>query len=87
MTYEQRVQRCAAWQPQAGFLNRDQVKDLSAKDDLSGWSICGQYDYANLMEQDTHYLIAAPNQAQEVCAAAHGSPHPLSVILQPAASP
>jgi len=86
LPYAQRVLRCAVWQPQAGFLDRDQMRDLNAQYDLSGWSICGEYEYVNLRLVDPHFLIAAPAHAQEVCAAAHGTPRPLAPLL-PLASP
>jgi hypothetical protein len=86
LPYAQRVQRCAEWQPQAGFLDRDQMRDLNAQYDLSGWSICGEYEYVNLRLVDPHFLIAAPAYVQQVCAAAHGTPRPLAPLL-PLASP
>ena len=46
--------------------------ELSKALDLKGWSICSEYDLANLRASDLHYLIASPEATAEVCQAAGG---------------
>ncbi len=81
LTYEQRVVRCAAQNPQFAFLNPPQLVDFSTHFDLSNWSVCSVYDLANLRSSDLHYLIASPAVTGQVCAAANATPQPLEPIL------
>ncbi len=62
-----RILRCANSKPQYIFGNDDDLSDLSTRLDLSHWSICGEYDFRNLMNPAPHYIAVSPDEAKYVC--------------------
>lgn len=86
LPFEARVQRCAAEHPQYAFVSQFSLGELNNHLDLSGWSLCSVYDFANLRASDLHYLIASPAATQRVCDATGSSPKPVELLLHPASS-
>jgi hypothetical protein len=84
LPFEDRVKVCAAEHPQYAFVSGFSLWELGNALDLKGWSVCSEYDLANLRAPDLHYLIASPEATAEVCRAAGGAPRPLETILHPA---
>jgi hypothetical protein len=84
LPFEDRVKVCAAEHPQYAFVSGFSLWELGNALDLKGWSVCSEYDFANLRAPDLHYLIASPEATAEVCRAAGGTPRPLETILHPA---
>ncbi|MGD0648350.1 MAG: hypothetical protein ABR971_10185 [Acidobacteriaceae bacterium] len=84
LPFEDRVKACAAEHPQYAFVSGFSLWELGNSLDLKGWSVCSEYDFANLRAPDLHYLIASPAATPEVCRAAGGSSRPLETILHPA---
>jgi hypothetical protein len=87
LSVPERTRLCAAEHPQVAFVSYFSLGDLNNGLDLSGWSICSAYDFANLRAPDVHYLIASPAATTEVCAAAGNSPQPLGPVLHSASPP
>jgi hypothetical protein len=87
MTFHQRVTQCVAEHPQVAFVSQFSLADLNDSLDLSDWSICSTYDFANLRASDLHYLIASPSATPAVCAAAGNSPKPIGPLLHPPTKP
>lgn len=85
LSFEDRVKACAAEHPQFAFVSGFSLWELGNDLDLKGWSICSEYDLANLRAADMHYLIASPEATDEVCKAAGAAPRPLENLLHPAA--
>jgi hypothetical protein len=83
LPFEDRVKVCAAEHPQYAFVSGFSLWELGNDLDLKGWSVCSEYDLANLRAPDLHYLIASPEATAEVCRAAGGAPRPLETILHP----
>ena len=84
LPFEDRVKACAAEHPQYAFVSSFSLWELGNALDLKGWSVCSEYDFANLRAPDLHYLIASPAATAEVCRAAGAEPQPLETILHPA---
>jgi hypothetical protein len=84
LPFEDRVKVCAAEHPHYAFVSGFSLWELGKDLDLKGWSICSEYDFANLRAPDLHYLIASPEATAEVCRAAGETPRPLETILHPA---
>lgn len=83
LSFHDRVNLCAAEDPQYAFVSGFSLGELNNSLDLKGWSICSVYDLANLRSSDLHYLIASPAAAAEVCSAAGHAPEPLEPVLHP----
>ncbi|MFP5267454.1 MAG: hypothetical protein ACLGQU_08805 [Acidobacteriota bacterium] len=81
LTYQERVDRCAAERPQYAFLRATDLGSLNNSMNLKNWSICSVYDFANLRGADPHYLIASPAAAKQVCAASGGTPRPAAALF------
>jgi hypothetical protein len=84
LPFEDRVKVCAAEHPQYAFVSGFSLWELGNDLDLKGWSICSEYDLANLRAPDLHYLIASREATAEVCRAAGAAPRPLETLLHPA---
>ena len=84
LPFADRVKGCAAEHPDYAFVSGFSLWELSNALDLKGWSICSEYDLANLRAPDLHYLIASPEVTAEVCRAAGAAPRPLETLLHPA---
>ena len=84
LPFEDRVKVCAAEHPQYAFVSGFSLWELGNALTLKGWSVCSEYDFANLRAPDLHYLIASPEATAEVCRAAGVEPRPLETILHPA---
>lgn len=84
LPFEDRVKACAAEHPDYAFVSGFSLWELSNDLDLKGWSICSEYDLANLRAADWHYLIASPEATAAVCKAAGQTPIPLETVLHPA---
>jgi hypothetical protein len=84
LPFEDRVKVCAAQRPDYAFVSGFSFWELGNALDLKGWSVCSEYDFANLRAPDLHYLIASPGATAEVCRAAGAAPRPLEAILHPA---
>jgi len=87
LPFHERVERCAAEDPQYAFVSGFSLGELNNSLNLKGWSICSVYDLANLRASDLHYLIASPAATAEVCAAAGHAPEPLEPVLHPSPAP
>jgi hypothetical protein len=85
LLFEDRVKACAAQHPDYAFVSGFSLWELGNALDLKGWSVCSEYDLANLRAPDLHYLIASPEATAEVCRAAGTTPRPLEAIQHPAA--
>jgi hypothetical protein len=83
LSFHERVVKCAARKPQYAFVSLYSMGDLNNVYPLRGWSICSEYDFANLRTSDIHYLIASPDAKDAVCAASRGTPQPLEPVLHP----
>lgn len=81
LDYGDRVEACVNAHPEYAFVNLPQAQDLAAHMDLSHWSICQSYGLPQITRHDQHFLIAAPDAAERVCAASHGMAVPLASIL------
>ncbi len=68
-TSAQRNQVCMQTDPDFVFGNVSQLKSLKDLKDLSGWQVCGQYDFTNVRALDTHYLVVRPAITEQVCRA------------------
>jgi len=77
LSSQQRMQACAATNPDFLFASTGQLSPMTAVMDLSGWQICGRYDLTNVRSPDSHYLVVRPSLAEEVCAATGAVPRPL----------
>ena len=84
LPFEDRVKACAAEHPQYAFVSGFSLWELGNALNLKGWSVCSEYDFANLRAPDLHYLIASPEATAEVCRAAGAAPRPMETILHPA---
>jgi len=84
LPFQERVKACAAEHPQYAFVSGFSLWELNRALDLKGWSICSEYDLANLRAPDLHYLIASPEATAEVCQATGGKPRPLETLTHPA---
>lgn len=84
LPFETRIKACAAEHPQYAFVSGFSLWELGNDLDLKGWSICSEYDFANLRAPDLHYLIASPAATAQVCSAAGSTPRPLDTVLHPA---
>ena len=82
MPYSERVMTCAAEHPQYAFVSPSSLGDLNYRMSLKDWSICAVYDLANLRASGLHYLIASPEAAANVCAAAGNKPQPLEPVIR-----
>jgi len=69
LTNAERNVACGATHPEFAFGNSSQLAALGGHTDLSGWEICGQYEFLNVRSADTHYLLVRPEIAEEVCRA------------------
>ena len=78
-----RVKACAAQQPPYAFVSDFSIWELGTALDIRGWSICSEYNFANLRAPDFHYLIASPAATAKVCAAAGNAPRPLDDVFHP----
>jgi len=83
LPFKERVKVCANQNPQYAFVNRSTLWELSVDLDLKDWSVCSEYDLANLRSSDEHYLIASPAATPQVCAAAGNAPRPVEPVLHP----
>jgi hypothetical protein len=81
--FHDRVKACALEHPQYAFVSGSSLWELSNYLDLKGWSVCTEYDFANLRASDVHYLIASPAATAQVCAAAGSVPRPLKSVFHP----
>jgi hypothetical protein len=86
LTLQDRAEACAAEKPQIAFLAVPQMGPVMyGIPDHAQWSVCGAYDLGNLRHSDARYLLAAPDKAAEVCAAANATPEPLTAVWPDAA--
>jgi hypothetical protein len=83
LRFHARVKACALEHPQYAFLSLSSMWELSNYLDLKGWSVCKEYDFANLRKPDVHYLIASPAATAQVCDASGGSAQPLKSVFHP----
>jgi hypothetical protein len=81
MSSIERAHACLGTDPDFLFGNRSQLVPLTRMADLSGWQICGQYDFTNLRTPDTHFLIVRPTISEEVCRATGAAARPVSDLL------
>jgi hypothetical protein len=84
LPFADRVKACAAEHPQYAFVSGFSLWELGNDLDLKDWSICSEYNFANLRAPDLHYLIASPAATAQVCSAAGSVPRPLETVLHPA---
>ena len=49
--------------------------------DLSGWQMCGDYDFTNVRQPDRHFLVVRPSLAGEVCRATGRVPESVNDLL------
>jgi hypothetical protein len=87
MSAEQRVQNCAAQNPDFALLNSSQADGLGADLNVSTWKVCGEYDFGNLRDPDRHYLLVAPELAASTCRATGSSALPASAAMVDATYP
>jgi hypothetical protein len=83
LPFADRVKACAAQHPPYAFVSGFSLWELGNEMDLKDWSICSEYNFANLRAPDLHYLIASPAATAEVCSAAGNAPRPLDSVLHP----
>jgi hypothetical protein len=81
MSREQRLKNCAGEHPTFAFLNTNQVASVATVLNISSWRVCGVFDFGNLREPDRHYLLVAPQIADETCHATGYSIAPESSAL------
>jgi hypothetical protein len=81
---QERVQACAATDPDFVFVDLSQMASMATVMDFSGWQLCGEYDFTNVSKPDSHYLLVRPGIAEEVCRATGRAAEPVSELLRPA---
>jgi len=84
LSSQQRVQACAATDPDFVFVNLSQLLSVARAMDLSGWQMCGNYDFTNVTRPDRHYLVVRPSIAAEVCRATGRAPQSINALVPPA---
>jgi hypothetical protein len=77
----QRARACVNTSPDFIFANISQLVPLNSMANLSGWSICGRYDFTNVTTPDRHYLVVRPGIAPAVCSATSYPPERIESIL------
>ena len=84
MTIPNRTAACVARNPAFVFGNILTIALVSKHMSMEGWQICGEYDFVNLRQPDTHYLMVPPLNAAAVCHATTGTePYPVSTVFTP----
>ncbi len=86
LTTPLRAEACARRNPDFIFGNRSQIYLMSKHMSLAGWQICSQYDFTNLRQPDSHYLLLPPATADHLCHDITGAaPYPIdqSIPIQP----
>jgi hypothetical protein len=81
LTDRQRVAHCVASHPAFLFVLADQAKSFARSIDLTGWKVCGVYDFGNTGNPDRHYLIVRPDRAAATCSATSFQPQPVTVAF------
>lgn len=81
LTSKERNVACIRTDPDFIFGNVSQLGSLTGLADLSGWQICGRYDFTNVRTLDSHYLAVRPAIADGVCHATGYSPTTLVSLL------
>jgi len=82
LTSAERNVSCMRTSPEFLFGNASQLASLAGVGDLSGWQVCGRYDFTNVRTLDTHFLAVRPDLANEVCRATGARPEPLGALLR-----
>jgi hypothetical protein len=82
LTSAERNARCARTDPEFVFGNASQIGSLIGLVNLSGWQVCGSYDFTNVRTLDTHLLAVRPEIAEEVCRATGERPEALGSLLR-----
>lgn len=78
----ERFHTCIARAPRVAFVTDFTLYSLSATvPDYADWKLCQTYDFATLRDPRPHYLLAGPEVAPAVCAAAGGTPQPVTNIM------
>lgn len=86
LSSSQRATACAQSAPQFFFGNVGQMRTFTSRADLSGWQICGSYDFVNVRTNDTHYLAVPPAFVSLACQATGRKPLPIASLF-PSPSP
>ena len=81
LTSSERNLACIRTDPDFLFLNTSQLAPLIGLADLSGWQVCGRYDFTNVRALDSHYLLVRPSIVGEVCQATGIPPEPIEGLL------
>ena len=81
LTSAQRNLSCVRTDPDFLFVNLSQLEPLNQLADLSGWQVCGRYDFNNVRTLDSHYLLVRPSIAEDVCRATGNHRSPLALLL------
>ncbi len=72
---------CVQADPDFIFGNVSQLAPLTRLADLSGWQVCGRYDFTNVSTLDTHFLAVRPSLADEVCRSTGQRPEALTSLM------
>ena len=81
LTMQERSSRCAAQRPGFALLNAGQTIWYMRYQDLTGWRVCGEYDFATLRQPDRHFLLVRPEAVAAACGATSYTSAPLSLAL------
>jgi hypothetical protein len=81
LTPQQRASRCAADHPGFALFNAGQAAGYMQYQNLTGWQVCGQYDFGNMRQPDRHFLLVQPQTVPAVCGATGYTPGPISIAL------
>ena len=73
-----RAEACARRNPDFIFGNQSQIYLMSKHLSLAGWQVCSQFEFTNLRQPDSHYLLLPPATADRLCHAITGAaPYPI----------
>jgi hypothetical protein len=81
MESAERARACVRKDADFIFVNLSQLMPLTRMIDLTGWAVCGRYEFTNLKRPDIHYLLVRPEMKRVACAAASRLPEPIESIL------
>jgi hypothetical protein len=85
LTNDTRAAACAARHPDFIFGNLSQIELMQRYMPLTGWQVCDHFNFVNVSNPDTHYLVLPPATAASVCHQTSGEPpYPVSNLLPPA---
>lgn len=84
LSSEQRIAYCEQQSPAMLFLTAGQARRVQGLMDLSGWTVCGVFDFTNVGSNDRHYLLVPGKDGDTVCHALGFPAKPITDVIRPA---